>query len=218
MVLAVISKHAKACALAMSYVWRKLTPHQRENLLAWRKTQGLPWHRPPHRASERTRYHVTAACFEHRPYIGWTRERMEQFCHTLLKLLQANHAQIYAWCVLPNHYHLLIETDEILDLVRALGQMHGGLSFAWNGEENRRGRQVWCGVVERYMRNDAHFWATLNYVHHNPVHHRYVEQWQSWPFSSAEEYLAGIGRQGAERIWRTYPILDYGKGWDDPAL
>jgi len=143
---------------------------------------------------------------------------MQQFCQTLLEILHTNHAQIHAGCVLPNHYHLLIETKEILDLVRTLGQMHGRLSFAWNGEENRRGRQVWCGVVERYMRNDAHFWATLNYVHHNPVHHRYVEQWQAWPFSSAEDYLAGIGRQTAEQIWRTYPILDYGKGWDDPAL
>jgi putative transposase len=49
-----------------TYLWRKLTPKQRENLMAWRRRQGLPWHRPTHRASEKTRYRVTAACFEHR--------------------------------------------------------------------------------------------------------------------------------------------------------
>jgi len=26
------------------------------------------------------------------------------------------------------------------------------------------------------MRNDAHFWATMNYVHHNPVPHGYVQR------------------------------------------
>ena len=65
------------------------------------------------------------------------------------------------------------------------------------------------------MRSDRHFWATLNYVHHNPVHHGYVEHWQDWPFSSAPEYLAEMGRAEAERLWLEYPVLDYGKGWDD---
>ena len=39
-----------------TYLWRKLTPKQRDELMAWRKQQGLPWHRPPHRASEKTQY------------------------------------------------------------------------------------------------------------------------------------------------------------------
>lgn len=240
-----------------TYLWRKLTDSQRESLMAWRKQQGLPWHRPPHRASEKTRYHVTAACFEHRPYIGHNDERMQNFSVTLLEAFKTHSALIHAWCVLPNHYHALIETADavnsssaahggsvstlqrasapeqpegwtpnrgvprgagILDVLSELGRMHGRLSHAWNGEENSRGRQVWCGAAERYMRNDAHFWATINYVHHNPVHHGYVERWQDWPFSSAREYLEEMGKERAAELWREYPILDYGKGWDDAEL
>jgi putative transposase len=199
-----------------TYLWRQLTAKQREELMAWRKRQGLPWHRPPHRASEKTRYHVTAACFEHRHYIGHGPERMQSFCETLVGLFDAKGARTHAWCVLPNHYHALIETTGILAVLTELGRMHGRLSFRWNGEEHSRGRQVWCGAAERYMRNDGHFWATMNYVHHNPVHHGYVQHWQEWPFSSAQEYLAQMGWQFAERIWREYPILEYGKGWDNP--
>jgi putative transposase len=143
---------------------------------------------------------------------------METFCGTLLGVLQSRHALVHAWCVLPNHYHLLIEKREILAVLADLGRMHGRLSFAWNGEEETRGRQVWCGAAERYMRNDAHFWATMNYVHHNPVHHRYVAHWQDWPFSSVQDYLQEIGRTEAERLWHAYPVLDYGKGWDDAEL
>jgi len=201
-----------------TYLWRKLTPTQREGLMTWRKRQGRPWHRPPHRASEKTRYHVTAACHEHRAIIGLSPERMEAFSGTLLGVFQQRDALVHAWCVLPNHYHVLIKTGEILAVLADLGRMHGRLSFRWNGEERARGRQVWCGVVERYLRNDAHFWATMNYVHHNPVHHGYAPRWQDWPFSSATEYLAQVGHAEAVRVWEEYPVLDYGKGWDDPEL
>ena len=48
----------------------------------------------------------------------------------------------------------------------------------------------------------------------NPVRHGYVERWTDWPWSSAPEYLAQTGPDEAERIWREYPLDDYGKGWE----
>jgi len=211
--------HPSGCPLGKPvYLWRKLTPKQREELMAWRKQRRLPWHRPPHRSSEKTRYHVTAACFEHRHHIGHSADRIQTFCDTLLGVFQQRNVRIHAWCVLPNHYHALIETTAILDVLADLGRMHGRLSHEWNGEDQTHGRQVWCGAVERYMRTDAHFWATINYVHNNPVHHGYVKRWQDWPFSSAGEYLAQMRHDEAVRIWNEYPVLEYGKGWDDPDL
>ena len=35
-----------------------------------------------------------------------------------------------------------------------------------------------------------------------------------WPWSSAAEYLGQMGRAEAERVWKEYPIRDYGKKWD----
>ncbi len=58
------------------------------------------------------------------------------------------------------------------------------------------------------------YWATLNYVHHNPVHHGYVKHWQDWPWSSVRESLEEVGHEKAKEIWLRYPILDYGKKWD----
>jgi len=68
------------------------------------------------------------------------------------------------------------------------------------------------------MRSDRHYWATLNYVHHNPVRHAYVERWTDWPWSSAAEYLAQAGASEAKRTWREYPLHEYGKNWDDPEM
>jgi len=77
-----------------------------------------------------------------------------------------------------------------------------------------------CGMVvqKRAIRSERHFGATMNYVHHNPVHHGYCRQWQDWPFSSASAFLQSVGKEEAARIWNAYPILEYGKGWDDPEM
>ena len=52
----------------------------------------------------------------------------------------------------------------------------------------------------------------------NPVHHGYVKLWTEWPWSSAAEYLERTGRAEAEQVWKEYPILDYGRKWDDAGI
>jgi putative transposase len=170
------------------YLWRQLTPKQRVELLAWRKERGQPWHSPPHRPNfGHLRFLISAACYEHHHHIGQSPERLDAFSRKLLGVFAAHTSQIFAWCVLPNHYHALVEAPDIKGLLRELGQWHGRTSFAWNGEDGTRGRKVFFRAVERAMRSDRHFWATLNYVHHNPVRHGYVERWTEWPWSSAKE-------------------------------
>jgi putative transposase len=133
---------------------------------------------------------------------------------TLLALLHDYGTAVYAWCILPNHYHLLVRTDRIKELRAEIGRFHGRASFKWNSEDQRRGRKVWYNCLEREIRSGRHFWATVNYIHHNPVRHEYVDQWQDWPWSSAAEFLERIGNERALRIWLGYPVLDYGKKWD----
>jgi putative transposase len=132
--------------------------------------------------------------------------------------LGAHAGETFAWCVLPNHSHALVEAPDIKRLLHELGLLHGRTSHAWNGEEQTRGRKVFFRVVERAMRSDRHYWATLNYIHHNPVRHGYAEHWTDWPWSSATQYLAQRGLDEAKRIWRTYPVSDYGKDWDEPEM
>jgi len=202
----------------MPYLWRKLTTEQRASLLAWRKQRHFPWHSPPHGGFAQGTYHLTAACRYHAPHIGHSAEQMGDFTDALLAAMRPVTTGIHAWCVLPNHYHLLVSVPDLRSAIRALGKLHGRTSFKWNQEEQARGRAVWFAAADRFMRSNAHFWATLNYIHHNPVRHGYVRQWQEWPYSSAQEYLNTVRREEAERIWREYPLEDYGAGWDEPEM
>ena len=197
------------------YYWRKLSEKDREFVLAERKANKLPWHSPPHLVFKgRNRYLITATCFEHKHIVGQSLKRMTECEAGVLDICRKLDAEIFAWCILPNHYHILVQTDDLETLTKHLGKFHGSSSFEWNGADDARGRQVWCRCFSRSIRSDGHFWASVNYVHQNPIHHGYVEQWQDWLFSSAAEYLQNVGRDKALEIWRKYPILDYGKNWD----
>jgi putative transposase len=109
---------------------------------------------------------------------------------------------------------VLLRTERIKELRSTIGEFHGRSAFEWNRADNRAGRKVWYNCFERPMKSERHFWATLNYVHNNPVHHGYVRRWQDWPWSSARDFLKKFGQEKAKEIWLRYPVLDYGKKWD----
>jgi putative transposase len=197
------------------YRWRKLSAAEQDALVNWRRKLQRPWHSPPHFETGSGRFHLTAACFEHVAIVGQSLGRMASFVEELLPALDNAQAKVHAWCLLPNHYHLLLEVADLTNVLAAIGRVHGRNAYFWNGEDDQRGRKVWCAPADRLIRGEAHFWATLNYIHHNPVKHGWVEKWTDWPFSSAADYLATVGREEALRCWRSYPVLDYGKGWDD---
>ena len=66
---------------------------------------------------------------------------MDNFAGNLLAVLEAHANQTFAWCVLPNHYHALVETADIKGLIYQLGRLHGRTSHAWNAENRLAGEK-----------------------------------------------------------------------------
>ena len=201
------------------YRWRQWTPEERKAILTERVQRKHPPHSPSHIQSEHTSiYLITAACFEHAPVIGKRDQRLADFSSSLCELMHAHSRFVFAWVVLPNHYHVLCDLVNLDLLFESLGKLHGRTSHEWNGEDGLRGRQVWCKAAETAMKSEGHFYASRNYVLHNPVHHGYCAKWTDWPFSSASEYLEEVGREAALCWWLSYPLHDYGKSWDPANL
>jgi putative transposase len=198
------------------YTWRKLTKEQGEQILASRQKNQRPWHRPPHFDSDGLQsFHLSAACYEHVPIIGSSLQRIEEFESQLIGTLSTGDNLLHAWCVLPNHWHALIQTEGLKAVTKSIGQLHGRVSFSWNGEDGSRGRKCWHGCSDRRIRSSRHFYVAQNYIHHNPVKHGLIETSEEWPFSSAADYMEKIGRENVTKQWDEYPVLDMGNGWDD---
>lgn len=196
------------------YQWRRLSETERESIFASRVQRGGTWRRAPIWDAGIARYMITAACYEHQPIIGLNPDRMASFESGILELLEKHTGATHAHVILPNHYHALVTCRDIAALRKQLGQFHGRTSFLWNKEEQTQGRQAFHGSAETVMKSERHYQASLNYIHHNPVKHGYVQKWKDWPYSSAQTYLTTVGKEEAEKHWLEYPIERYGAGWD----
>lgn len=98
--------------------------------------------------------------------------------------------RLLAWCVMPNHVHVLIETREGSPLP---GVLHSWKSFTAKLINQRLGRigTVWMpDYFDRYVRDDDHLAAVIAYIHANPVKAGVVQDEREWPHSSAR--LTGI--------------------------
>lgn len=93
--------------------------------------------------------------------------------------------RLLAWCVMPNHVHVLIET---LDGQPVHKVVQGWKSFTARLINQHLGRSgaVWMReYFDRYIRDDHHLAAVIAYIHANPVKAGLVAEEREWRCSSA---------------------------------
>jgi putative transposase len=212
----VIQATEVATTKTMPYEYRKLTPEQKEELVAQRRAMGFPLHAPPHPFREAGYYMLTAANFEHARIMN-TSERRNEFQMRLLNAFHEINADVVGWVVLANHYHVMSGLESLDDVSAVLKQLHGSTSFEWNQADGQTGkRRVWYKFADRMIRDDAHYYRVLNYIHYNPVKHGYVEHASDWQWSSLSLYYEDHGRDWLREKWKTFPPKkDFGVGWDE---
>jgi len=200
----------------MPYEYRKLSPKERQEILELRKQRGYPFHGPPHPFRENGAYLITAANFEHKEVMS-SPERRTDFQELLLEGFREIKAEIIAWVILPNHYHVLVAVDTLNDVSGTLKLIHGRTSHDWNQEDGLTGkRKVWYKFSDRLMRNENQLNQTFNYVHYNPVKHGYVKDVQLRQWSSFQRYEIDRGKDWLNQQEEKFPLApDFGKGWDD---
>jgi putative transposase len=190
-----------------------MTPQERAAIVAARQLAGRPWHAPPHFNQAQGTYFNSAACYEHRSIMEAASRRSEWEDAIIDGLGELEGARLTGWVVLANHYHLLVTCD-LRVLSQWLGRLHNGKATQWNREDAAAGRTVWHRFSDRAIRSERHYYASLNYLHANPVKHGYVAKATDWPWSSLGRYLEQVGREGLVDWWKKYPIDHYGQGWD----
>jgi putative transposase len=122
------------------YRWRKWTPEQRRTILAERRQRHHPPHSPAHIESDHTSiYLITAACYNHASIIGTTDDHLASFSTQLCDLMHQQCRIVFAWVVLPNHYHVLCDVISPESLFQCIAKLHGRTSFEGNGEDKCRG-------------------------------------------------------------------------------
>ena len=122
---------------------------------------------------------------------------------TLLKF-DGERYRLIAWCIMPNHVHVLIEPGEPLSRIVQSWKSFTGRWINANKAElglGVPGKTVWMREYwDRYIRDEKHFSQAVNYIHENPVKAGLCHEPNEWAWSSAGNAEPQLGLR-AYRGW-----------------
>lgn len=104
---------------------------------------------------------------------------------------QRAQTEIWAYCLMPNHVHIvLVPSDE-----NGLSRTFGGLHRRFTGYINARNRttgHLWQGRFGSVAMDEEHLYHALRYVSLNPVRAQLVARPEDWRWSSVRAHFAGV--------------------------
>lgn len=108
----------------------------------------------------------------------------------LVEHCRAADVDIWGWCLMPNHVHLILTPADPDGLRRALSKVHRTYAGAIHARQKKTGH-FWQGRFGAVAMDEDHLMAAMRYVGMNPVRARLVRQAADWPWSSARALLTG---------------------------
>lgn len=98
--------------------------------------------------------------------------------------------EVWAWCLMPNHVHLILVPSDPDGLRGALARVHRSYAGIIQARRKRTGH-FWQGRFGAVAMDEQHLAAALRYVSLNPVRARLVQRAQDWRWSSTSAHLRG---------------------------
>lgn len=137
-------------------------------------------------------YHVTARGNAQQPIFLDKTDR-QHFLHLLGREILQQHWRCYVYCLMDNHYHLVVETPEP-NLSRGLRRLHGTYTRWFNRRHHRVGHVLQGRFKGLLVEKESYLQELCRYVVLNPVRAGLVSDATTWVWSS---YRATVGNQVA---------------------
>jgi putative transposase len=136
---------------------------------------------------------------DYRAYIRF----MSEFCNR-------HEVRIWAYCLMPNHIHLVAVPATTDGLRLAIGKAHRGYTFRLNARKKWKGH-LWQGRFASYPLDERHLIAVVRYIEQNPVRAQLVGSPEDWPWSSARAHI----RSEDDDLAIARPVLEIIPKWGE---
>lgn len=132
-------------------------------------------------------------------------------------------AETFAWCLMPNHFHLMVrirpeaalreakafqkfqtfgklEPAVLSNIVsKQFSNLFSSYTQAYNKVYQRRGSLFQPNMKRKEVIGDGYFTKLVLYIHSNAVKHGFVAQLWDWPYSSYHQYRIAAGEPGLNK-------------------
>jgi putative transposase len=115
---------------------------------------------------------------------------------------------IWAYCLMPNHIHLIAVPETEQGLRRAIGEGHRRYSVMINRRQKWTGH-LWQGRFSSFPMDETYLLAAVKYIEMNPVRAQLAPDPYSWPWSSARAHAEGKD----DILVKVSPLLEMVGDW-----
>jgi putative transposase len=159
---------------------------------------------------------VIAPCLPHLITQRGNRRQQTFFCdedyRIYLELMgewcTAHEVEIWAYCLMPNHVHLIAVPHSADGLRRAIGEVHRRYTRAVNFREGRRGH-LWQGRFASFVLDEPYLLTAVRYVELNPVRAGLIKAPSGYRWSSAAAHVRGRD----DALVRVAPLTKQVSNW-----
>jgi putative transposase len=127
----------------------------------------------------------------------------ELYLDLLADAARAARVEIWAYCLMPNHVHIVAVPSDKDGLWRTFRKVHRHYTGFINARLRVTGH-LWQGRYGSVAMDEVHLYAALRYVALNPVRAKLVRKAEDWRWSSVRAHLAGK----SDGIVQVEPALD----------
>ena len=128
-------------------------------------------------------------------------ELMSQWC-------TRHGVQVWAYCLMPNHVHLVCVPESEDGLRLAIGKAHLRYTRRVNAREGWRGH-LWQGRFASFVMDERHLLAAARYIERNPVRAGLAEKPWEYRWSSAAAHMAARD----DALVKVEPLLEMVGDW-----
>ena len=147
-------------------------------------------------------HHVTQRG-NRRQRVFWVNDDYGLYNDWLAKSCRENGVEVWSYCLMPNHVHLILVPADDTGLSRAIGETHRRYSSYINARL-RVTSHLFQGRFGSVAMDELHLLAAFRYVAMNPVKAKMVAQASDWAWSSTKAHLCGKD----DSLVSVRPLLD----------
>jgi putative transposase len=139
--------------------------------------------RPPRISYPGAVHHITARGIRRAEIFGSTRD-YEVFLATMVQAGRLARWSCLAYCLMPNHFHLLLGRVETAGLSSGMQFLNGTYASRYNAAHERTGHVFQGRFHDELVRRDDHLLESIRYIALNPVRAGLTPRPERWRWSS----------------------------------
>ena len=144
--------------------------------------------RIPRKSLDTSFFHVIVQGIK-KEFIFYKEEYIKRYLYFLEEYIREYNVEIVAYCIMNNHAHILIYTDEIDEMSKFMHIVNTSYAQYYNYMEERVGYVFRDRYLSEPIYDKRYLIKCIQYIHFNPVRANMVKSCEEYKFSTYNNYL-----------------------------